>query len=155
MPRKAFDDFSLELPDTWTLQTMILAGPKEESPEDAAFPTAQAPPGFRENLVLTRELVGPDETPESYVRRQLFELVVKAGMSRREGASPEPVRLASGLDGLLTEQVVHSPTGERVRQMQLVCIKNGVAITAIISQLDGPPFQRARASFRTMLLSLE
>jgi hypothetical protein len=52
---------------------------------------------------------------------------------------------------LITEQIILGATGERVRQMQLVCIKEGVAHTVITSHLDGPPFENARKEFRAML----
>ncbi len=45
--------------------------------------------------------------------------------------------------------------GERVRQMQLVVIKNGVAHTTIATHLDGISFENVREEFRAMLLSFE
>ena len=45
--------------------------------------------------------------------------------------------------------------GERVRQMQLVVIKKGIAHTTIATHLDGLSFENVRKEFRDMLLSFE
>ena len=115
--------------------------------------TTKAVPPFQRNLITTMEVVPDGETAESFVKKQVDALVA-AKVARQEAAAPESVSLGDGkYNGLLTEQVITGPRGEKVRQMQLVFIKDGVAFTAIASHLDGPSFENARAEFRSMLLS--
>lgn len=151
MPRVQFGPFSLEAPDGWSLSSVILAGPVDEGPGKGML-TTKAVPAFQRNLITTMERVGDKETPASYVKQQIDGLR-EAGVSRQEMRPPENVTLPGGAAGLITEQVIISQTGERVRQMQLVSIKSGIAYTVIASHLDGPSFEGARSEFRKMLLS--
>jgi len=152
MARVNFGSFGLDLSPDWTLSSVILAGPVEDPVASPRILTAQAPRRFQQNIIGTMEQVGPDETPESYVKRQRDGLR-EAGVEYREAAPPEKVQLANGLEGLLTEHVVVGPGGDWVHQMQLVSIKDRVAHTIIASHLDGPAFQRAKQRFREILLS--
>jgi hypothetical protein len=154
MPRVTFGSFALDAPADWTLSTVILAGPPDENQASAGLMSAKGARPFQQNLVATMEQIGASETPESYVKKQLDGLR-KAGVSRQEAAPPEKVKLKSGGEGLLTEQVVIGPGGERVRQLQLVSIKHGVAHTLIASHLDGASYLAVRQAFRDMLLSFE
>jgi hypothetical protein len=158
MPEVRFSNFSITTPDDavskWTLSTIILMGPTEENPVDPRMPTLQAPRRFQTNIIVTWERVDANETPESYVKRQHDELR-QAGVSRREAAPPEKVKLSGDLEGFLTEQEITSPEGEQVRQLQLVTIKKGLAYTLITSQLVGAPFERMRDQFREILLSFK
>lgn len=152
MARVTFGSFSLEATSDWTLSTVILSGPIDDASSGAGMPTTKVVRPFQQNIVATIEQAEKDTTLESYVKRQV-EGLRQAGVSRQEGRPPEKVKLASGFDGLLTEQIIVGAGGERVRQMQLVCIKGGVVHTVIASHLDGAPFEAARSHFRTMLLS--
>ena len=152
--RVRLGSFSLEATNDWTLSTVILAGPVDDVSSAAAMPTTKAVRPFQRNVVATMEQVESNVSLESYVKRQIDGLR-QAGVQRTEVAKPERVKVASGLDGLITEQIILGSTGERVRQMQLVCIKSGVAHTVIASHLDGGTFEAARSSFRSMLLSFE
>ena len=114
--------------------------------------TAKKSKPFNQNLIATMEQVDPNETAESYVQRQL-EGLIQAGVQRKETAKPEAVTLENGQEALLTERSVIGPGGERVRQLQLVAIKNGVAHTLIASNLDGPTYDKCKAQFRQMLTS--
>lgn len=152
MPRMTIGPLSLEVLGTWTLSTVILAGPIGEQSPEVGMLGGRAVRPFQPNLVATMEQVTQDVTRENYVRRQI-EGLRQAGVGRQEAQEPEGVQLAGGADGLLTEHVIMGPGGERVRQMQLVTIKEGVAYTIITSHLDGAPFDAAREEFRTMLLS--
>jgi hypothetical protein len=146
MPQVSIGPFSLNVRENWTLTTVIIAGPREENVGDADEPL------FQRNLVATMESVAPKETPESYVDRQLAGLW-KAGVEQYLDDA-EKVTLGGDLKGLMHESVIVSPTGgERVRQMQLVCIKDGIAFTLIVSDLDGERFDSARQEFKEMLLS--
>lgn len=151
MARVTFGSFSLDAPNDWSLSTVILAGPVEE-PASSGLMSAKGARPFQQNLVATMERVDAKETPESYVKKQL-EGLRKAGVSRQEAAPPERVKTKGGAEGLLTEQVVQGPGGERVRQLQLVAIKDRVAHTLIASHLDGVTFNAAKAAFKEMLLS--
>lgn len=153
MPRVKFGTFSIEAPNNWTLNSVILAGPVDDAP-GAGMLTTKAVQPFQRNLITTLEQVGPKETVETYVKRQIDGLK-EAGVPRQEGKKPEKLTLPGGQVGLLTEQIIQGAGGERVRQMQLVVIKNSVAHTTIASHLDGASFERARDEFRTMLLSFE
>jgi len=151
MPRIQFGSFSLEATPDWTLSTVILAGPVDEGPSGGMLTTKAVRP-FQRNIVATMEEVEPSTTLEGYVKRQIDGLK-QAGVTRQDAGKPEKVKLGNGYDGLITEQIIVGGTGERVRQMQLVCMKDGVAHTIIASHLDGNPFEAARKSFRTMLIS--
>ena len=154
MARVSFGSFSIDAPPRWTLSTVILAGPPDAAPASQGLMTAKAQRNFQQNLVATMEQVTPSESAESYVKKQI-EGLRQAGVDRKEVAPPEKVKLVSGLEGLVTEQVVLGPSGERVRQLQLVAIKAGVAHTLIASHLDGAAFKEVRDAFRTMLVSFE
>lgn len=93
-------------------------------------------------------------TLDAYLKRQIDGLK-QAGVTRQDAGKPERVKLSSGADGLIAEQIILGSGGERVRQMQLIVIKNGVAHTVIASHSDGAAFESARAELRTMLLSFE
>ena len=144
MPRVKFGSLSLEAPSEWTLQAVILAGP----------PNAESDPSqaFQRNLITTFDFVGPDETAQSYLKRQNDGLEA-AHIERNAVGAPEVVHLEGGAEGLLTEQVVLGQTGQFVRQMQLLVVKDGIAHSLIASHLDGAPFEAARDQFRRMLLS--
>lgn len=154
MARVTLGSFSLEASSEWTLSTVILAGPVDDVGAGQGMPTTKVVRPFQRNLVATMEQVGPSVTVEGYVNRQI-EGLKQAGVSRQEGAPPEKVKLGRGDVGLLTEQIILGQSGERVRQMQLACIKEGVAHTIIASHLDGAAFEGARKSFREMLLSFQ
>lgn len=153
MPRVKFGTFSLEAPNSWTLNSVILAGPVDDAPGQGMLTTKAVQP-FQRNLITTLEQVSDKETPETYVKRQIDGLR-EAQVQRTEGRPPEQVTLKSGAKGLLTEQVIAGQGGERVRQMQLVVIKNNVAHCAIASHLDGASFEKVRDEFRNMLLSFD
>ena len=153
MPRVAFGTFSLEAPRGWTLSSIILAGPVEENPLAEDLLTTKDVQPFQRNLIATLEYVSAEETVESYVQRQI-EGLRQARVVREEVKEPENVTLKSGLEGLITEQVILGVGGERVRQMQLVSIKDSIAHTLIASHLDGAPFEAVRGEFLGMLLSL-
>lgn len=149
--RVEFGPLSLEVPEKWTLSSVILAGPVEQAVQQGML-TTKGVPAFQRTLITTMEAVPADETPESFVKKQIDALTA-AQVPRSETAQREVVSLPGGLQGLLTEQVITGDRGERVRQMQLVYIKDGIAFAAIASHLDGAAFESARSEFRAMLLS--
>lgn len=151
MPQIPLGSFSLDVPVGWALTTLILTGPvDEESGTDGPERFPSKP--FQQNLVATIEQVERSENAKSYVQRQIDGLS-KAGVSRSEKAAPEEVSLPGGVFGLLTEQLIVGLGGERVRQLQLVTIKNRVAYTLIASHQDGEPFEESRQDLKKMLLS--
>lgn len=152
MPQVTFGTFSLEVPFTWTLSSIILSGPVEDDPLTRGMLTTKAVRPFQRNLITTLERVGPEETVESYLQRQI-EGLREAGVSRSEVKEPEKITLRDGQEGIISEQVILGAGGERVRQMQLMSIKEGIAYTVIASHLDGAPFEAVRDEFRKMLLS--
>jgi hypothetical protein len=151
MARVTFGTYSLEAPETWTLSSVILAGPIDEVSTKGLVSTKSVQP-FQRNLITTFEQVSKEETPESYVQKQI-EGLRQAQVTRQAIGKTERVRLEDGLEGLLLEQIIVGHGGERVRQMQLVVIVEGIAHTTIASHLDGATFEKARAEFRSMLLS--
>lgn len=153
MPKVSFGTFALEAPNDWTLSSIILAGPVEDLPGEGMLTTKTVKP-FQRNLFITMEKVTPQETLESYLQRQV-EGLKAAGVSRELVGEPERVALSSGQDGVVVEQVILGPGGERMRQMQLVFIKNAIAHTAIATHLDGASFERVREEFRSLLMSFE
>ena len=152
MPRVSLGPLSIEAPHGWTLSTVILAGPPEPPVLDSALLWTKPPRPFQRNLVATMEQVDPTETPQAYVNRQV-EGLRAAGVPRQEAREPETVKLEGDRTGLLTEQLIVGGTGERVRQMQLVTIKDGCAYTLIATHLDGASFEAVRDEFRKILLS--
>lgn len=155
MARVGFGSFSLEVNEGWSLSSVILAGPPDAETPGLGMPTTKAVRPFQRNLVATLERVADSDTAEQYVERQVQGLKA-AGVPRREVNAPKNVTLgAEKLAGLITEQEITGPGGERVQQIQLVCIKNGVAHTIIASHLAGAQFEGARAEFEAMLNSFE
>jgi hypothetical protein len=148
MTRISLGPIGLDVPPDWSLSSLILAGPRPtESPA-----AAQASRPFQRNLIITLEKVEPEETPEAYFDRQeagLRAANVESGII----VGPDEVELSGGNWGTLTERIVVSPDGERVRQLQLVTIKNGVAYTLIASHVDGRPFEEVREEFKGILTS--
>lgn len=152
MARVTFGTFSLDPPPEWTLSSIILSGPVEAQLLPEGILSTRVVRPFQRNLIATMEQVGPDVTAESYVDRQIKGLR-DAGVPREEVAEQEDIELAGGDKGLITEQVIVGANGERVRQMQLVVIKQGIAHILIASHLDGTPFEAVRTEFRKMLES--
>jgi hypothetical protein len=152
MPRVTLGPLSIEPPDKWTLTTFILAGPLEDEAPRSSLLGGKRPKPFQRNLVATIEQLTRDETPTAYVERQI-QGPKQAAVSREEAARKD-VSLDGGLTGLLTEQVISSPDGDVVRQMQLVCISEGLAYTLVTTHADGQRFEMARTEFLKMLLSL-
>ena len=148
MPKASFGTFSLEAPAGWTLSSVILMGPVENPPGGSG--TADLPKPARRNLIVTMERVGESDTAEGYLRRRLGGEEGGAG-PRLSGV--ESLSLAGGREAKLVEQVVLSPDGDRVRQLQMVFIKDGIAHTATASHADGVAFEGVRAEFRQLLLS--
>jgi hypothetical protein len=154
MARVNLGPFSLEFPDGWTLSTLILAGPPDEVAQGQPSPQAIKP--FQRNLVVTIEQLTERVSPENYIRRQLDGLR-QAGVFRETTRGPEKVSLAGGTSGTIMEQVVASPSGEMVRQMQLVVMadqdQGSLAYVLITSHLEGEPFEKVRDEFTKILTS--
>ncbi len=142
---------SLAFPDRWTLSTMIFAGPTDHPHQQDANPDGEIRP-FQQNLIATFERVDADTRAEDYVDRQQQGLR-EAGVDSGLVGGIRNVDLDSGGEGVMIEQVVIAPTGEYVRQLQLVTVKESLAATVIVSHLDGEPFEAARAEFEAILLS--
>jgi hypothetical protein len=130
------------------LSSVILAGPRD--PDTSGDDGSLRP--FQRNLIVTLEQVSVDETADSYLERQERGLGEAGAESGLVGESEE-VTTGGGISGLLIERVIVSHDGERVRQMQLVTIKNSVAFVVIASHLDGEPFEAVRQEFRAILES--
>lgn len=144
--------FSLSSPPGWSLITAILAGPIDKDQKLEDMHTAKVVQPFQRNLVATMELVVASETPESYRKRQTKGLN-EARVFWQVVGKPEQLTLQGDIPNVLTEQIVLGPSGERVRQLQLICIKDKVAYTIIATHQDGPPFEEAREEFRAILSS--
>lgn len=151
MTRITIDNISVDVPPQWSLTTAILAGPLEEPSATSRFLGPQTPSQFQQNVVVVREPVGGNVTVDSYFGRQV-ESLKREGISRHEAGKVKKLTI-DGVDALQTEQIIVAPTGERVRQMQLMTIKGGFAYTLIASHLEGEPFERSRASFEHILTS--
>ena len=82
MTRVTFGTFSLDAPQEWTLSSIILAGPVDDTPGQGMLTTKAVQP-FQRNLITTLEQVGPKETPEQYVERQVAGLR-EAGVPREQ-----------------------------------------------------------------------
>jgi hypothetical protein len=114
---------------------------------------AKEPVLFEQNLVMTVEPVQIGETAERYLARHEDQLL-KANVQRTAVGRSESVTLESGRKALLAEyKLGGGPTGERLRQLQLVTIKDDVAYVLIATHLDGPVFEASREQMRSFLLS--
>ena len=146
----ALSPVQVALPETWRLQQLVVTGPVEG--DSLSAPKQAKASQFQQNLVIMSEPVTTGETAETYRQKQQ-ERLKELGVTPREAARPEQLELSGGIPGLLTEQVLTGPNGEKVRQMQLCLIKGSVAYTLTASHLDGMLFECGREQFRAMLLS--
>jgi hypothetical protein len=156
MAHISFGPFSTDAPidcSLWPLKTLILIGPVDEQSGAGETERFSSTP-FQQNLVVTWERVTEDETSRSFVKRQ-SDALRKADVRQIPKAEPEEVLLPNGDSGLITEQVIVFPGGERIRQMQLVTIKDQTAYNLIASHQDGDPFEASRHIFREMLLHFQ
>jgi hypothetical protein len=144
--------FSLEATREWSISTLVIAGAAEASPDSVGLLSVKGSKPFQKNIVANLEQVGPNETCEGYLKKQT-EMLKKANGGRVDASAPERVKLDSGQDGVFAEQTVTGLEGRRIRQLQFVTIKNGLAHHIIASHLDGKLFDKARPEFRKMLLS--
>lgn len=122
-------------------------------PPDA--PSSKAPGAqgnFQQNLVVVSERVEGEETLSAYVQKQTGKLQEQGALHRPPGPL-EKVTLPNGREAVIFEHVVLGPSGEKVRQMQLISLKDGMLHAMIASHLDGLPFESQRDSFRGMLKS--
>lgn len=140
----AVGGFGLPLPDNWQIASIILVGPPE---------TETGQQAFQQNIVVVSEAVEDDETTESYVQKQTAKLKEQKALFASPGQL-EKVSLSQGRAGVLFEHVVLGPGGERVRQMQVVCLHEGRVHALIASHLDGPRFAAQRATLRQILTSV-
>lgn len=160
MPRVTVGPFSMEVSADWTLTTVILAGPVWPRSSSGKVRGSAQPKPFQSNIVATIEQVDADKTAERYVQRQIDGLK-KANVPRWETNPPQIVMLPNGLEGLITEQQVEGPSGDIVRQLQLVTIKRestknegpAYAYTLIATHLEGQAFEEMQDEFRAMLTS--
>lgn len=135
--------FSLPTPSDWQIASIIIVGPADA----AAAPGQQQ---FQQNIVVVSEPVESDENAQAYVQKQTAKLKEQKALFASPGQL-ENITLAGGRAAVLFEHVVLGPGGERVRQMQVVCVHDGRMHALIASHLDGPRFAAQRASLRGIL----
>ena len=149
-PSTSVGPISLTPPADWQIASLILVGPADtpsQSPGAAATP-------FQQNLVVISERVDAGETLDGYIGKQTGKLKDQGLMHRPPGPL-EKVAMGGGREGALFEHVVLGPSGEKVRQMQLVSLKGNLLYALIASHLDGLAFEAARATFSGMLRSVK
>ena len=135
--------FSLPTPQDWHIASVIVVGPPDGA---GAGPQGQQ---FQQNIVVVSEPVEDDENAEAYVQKQTAKLKEQKALFASPGQL-EKIALG-GHPAVLFEHVVLGPGGERVRQMQVVCVHKGRMHALIASHLDGPRFAAQRSSLRTIL----
>lgn len=140
--------FTLKAPPKWQIASLILVGP----PDQAGPSTPGAQGTFQQNLVVVSEMVEKGETLQSYVQKQTSKLQQQGALHRPPGPM-EKIALGEGRESVIFEHVVLGPSGEKVRQMQLMTLKAGMLHALIASHLDGLPFESHRDNFRGMLTS--
>lgn len=133
--------FSLPLPGDWQIASIILVGPPESQ---------EGQQEFQQNIVVVSEEVSGEETATSYVQKQTAKLKEQKALFASPGQL-EAIKLPGGKDAVLFEHVVLGPGGERVRQMQVVCVAGQRMHALIASHLDGPRFAAHRAGLRSIL----
>jgi hypothetical protein len=142
--------FAVTAPPKWQIASLILVGPPD-SPKGPGGPAGMQG-NFQQNLVVVSELIEKTETLQSYVQKQTSKLQQQGALHRPPGPM-EKVNLGEGREAVLFEHVVLGPSGEKVRQMQLMTLRSGMLHALIASHLDGLPFEAQRESFRSMLKS--
>jgi len=135
--------FSLPTPQDWHIASVIVVGPPDGA---GAGPQGQQ---FQQNIVVVSEPVEDDENAEAYVQKQTAKLKEQKALFASPGQL-EKIALG-GHPAVLFEHVVLGPGGERVRQMQVVCVHKGRMHALIASHLDGPRFAAQRSNLRTIL----
>lgn len=143
MSRLQLGTFSLDLPSGFTLSTVILMGPDGGNGGDG---------GYSANVVASLEQVPAGASAQDFLEAQRHGLQ-QAGVPKSSMEAPESVTLEDGHPALLSEQVLPSPQGDRIRQMQLTVVRDEVAHVVVASHLDGGSFERHREAFRKVLLS--
>lgn len=138
--------FALDPPPGWQVASLILLGPPDAGAAGAAGP-------FQQNVVVVCEKLGEEETLEGYVARQTQKLKEQGAMSLPPGPM-EKVPMGGERRAVMFEHVVLGPQGEKVRQMQLVTLKDKNLHALIASHLDGLPFEAARETFSALLRSI-
>lgn len=136
--------FALPTPQDWHIASVIVVGPPDGAPGGAQGQQ------FQQNIVVVSEPVEDDEQAEAYVQKQTAKLKEQKALFASPGQL-EKITLASGHAAVLFEHVVLGPGGERVRQMQVVCVHKGRMHALIASHLDGPRFAAQRSSLRGIL----
>jgi hypothetical protein len=140
--------FALKAPPQWQIASLILVGPPDAP--GAGGPGVQG--NFQQNLVVVSERIEGNETLQAYVQKQTGKLQEQGALHRPPGPL-EKVTLSGGREAVIFEHVVLGPSGEKVRQMQLISLKDGMLHAMIASHLDGLPFESRRDEFRGMLTS--
>ena len=135
--------FALPTPKDWHIASVILVGPPDAN---GAGPQGQQ---FQQNVVVVSEPVEENESAEAYVQKQTQKLKEQKALFASPGQL-EKIALG-GHPAVLFEHVVLGPGGERVRQLQVVCVHKGRMHALIASHLDGPRFAAHRPALRTML----
>jgi hypothetical protein len=152
--RTTIGPFSLDAPKGWGLKTVVFSGAVEANPTEGML-VAKQPVLFEQNLVITVERVRLGETAKAYLARQQ-EKLKKQNVQRTEVVPVAEVALKNGGKGVLGEYTLAGgPSGERLRQLQLVTIKKDLACTLIATHLDGPVFEDARDEMRAFMLSFD
>ena len=139
--------FALKAPPKWQIASLILVGPP-----DAPGATPGVQGNFQQNLVVVSEMIEKGESLQSYVQKQTSKLQQQGALHRPPGPM-EKLSMGEGREAVIFEHVVLGPSGEKVRQMQLMTLKGGMLHALIASHLDGLPFESQRESFRSMLQS--
>ncbi|HJL40878.1 MAG TPA: hypothetical protein RMG48_06205 [Myxococcales bacterium LLY-WYZ-16_1] len=145
MPRSQFGPFSLDLPGGYGLSNVFVNAPDPSG-------TGATGSAFAPNVVVSTESVPENTTPRAVwdAQRQLLQ---QAGVPSSAFDEPREVTLQDGTGALLGEQVVTSPAQDRIRQLQLCVVRDGISHLVVASHLDGAPFDRRRDEFTRVLLS--
>ena len=143
--------FSIRAPAKWQIASLILVGP----PDSAKAPASPGAAGnFQMNLVVVSEAIDNTETLQGYIQKQTAKLQQQGALHMKPGPM-EKVNLGEGREAVIFEHVVLGPSGEKVRQMQLMTLRGGMLHALIASHLDGLAFEMQSESFRTMLKSVK
>jgi hypothetical protein len=157
MPKLSFSDFSIEIPDNWKDQGMMTL----------TMPSTD--PKVRPNIIVTKERLNQPVTLDEYFER-IKKSVQSRGIESFKIVAENDVMLSSQpgkmlicawdlsamkeMMGAMGQNLDHVKPGQTVKQIQVTCVRNDVAINITASfpeeqfEVYARPFQQFIKNFQ-------
>ena len=152
MGKTQIGEISFDIDDSWLVGSFTFRGPAEKAIKPTlamASVKKEEKSTFRKNLVVQIQEVEGTITAMQYYEKQM-EQITKHRIPYERATEPETI-LISGTEAVKVEQIATSPTGERIRQIQVYAIKNQRAYIFAVANLEGIPFNKDRATLEQIL----